>query len=326
VLVGAAVIAVLTLRSDIGELWETVRSADVRWFVGALVAVIAGFVASALRWRAYLDVLDLPLRYGSLFRLYFVGVFFNAFLPTGLGGDAYKAVRLGRGTKPGEVERSSFAAAVASVFLDRFAGAVAIAAFGLVASLALIATGETGRLPTTALVLSVGVAVATAVLLLGGERLLGKGHVVPDRGLGRSIRRGARAIHQAARHPQAAARGYFFSLIFQALILAANAMVARSLGTRISVGNLSCILVVTGLITIVPLTINGLGVREGAYVWSLGLVGIDNDRAFAFALLILIVGLLASAIGGIVYVTGGGNVSLREGVPTRRPPAPAGSD
>src|SRR5919109_3500352 len=99
VLVGAAVIAVLTLRSDIGELWETVRSADVRWFVGALVAVMAGFVASALRWRAYLDVLDLPLRYGSLFRLYFVGVFFNAFLPTGLGGDAYKAVRLGRGPK-----------------------------------------------------------------------------------------------------------------------------------------------------------------------------------------------------------------------------------
>jgi hypothetical protein len=57
-----------------------------------------------------------------------------------------------------------------------------------------------------------------------------------------------------------------------------------------------------------PLSINGLGFREGAYIWALGRFGVDHDLALAFALLILAALLLTSLVGGLVYVIFGGEV------------------
>jgi hypothetical protein len=78
----------------------------------------------------------------------------------------------------------------------------------------------------------------------------------------------------------------------------------------------------------IPLSINGLGFREGAYIWALGRFGVDHDRALAFALLVLAALLLSSIVGGIIYVALGGEVHLRH---RHQPalesaPSPAGDD
>ncbi|MGA9161924.1 MAG: lysylphosphatidylglycerol synthase domain-containing protein, partial [Actinomycetota bacterium] len=62
------------------------------------------------------------------------------------------------------------------------------------------------------------------------------------------------------------------------------------------------IVLVTSLMTILPLTINGLGFREAATVWCLAAYGIGRDEALAFGLLVLAVTLASSVVGGIVYV------------------------
>ncbi|MGH2727388.1 MAG: lysylphosphatidylglycerol synthase transmembrane domain-containing protein, partial [Actinomycetota bacterium] len=175
VLIGAGVFGFLISRSDVGELWDTISQAEVMYLLGALGAIFAGLFTSAFRWKAYLDALELPLSYATLFRLYLVGTFFNAFLPTGIGGDAYKAVRLGRG-------KESLAPAFASVFLDRFAGVVGMAAIGLLSSAYIVSAGEADRsggyrVPLIALGLSLLIMGTASALLLGGERLLGGGRL-----------------------------------------------------------------------------------------------------------------------------------------------------
>src|ERR1051326_6968165 len=124
VAVGAAVLAFLFVKADLHQLWHTLKQARVEYLVFAAGAIFAGLLVSALRWKAYLDALEMPLPYATLYRLYFVGTFFNAFLPRGVGGDAYKAVRRGR-------DGDSMPPAFASVFLDRFAGIVGMAGIGL---------------------------------------------------------------------------------------------------------------------------------------------------------------------------------------------------
>jgi hypothetical protein len=301
--VGGAVLGILLARADVGKLWDTLRDANVAYLVGALLAVFAGLSVSALRWQAYLDALEIPLRWATLFRVYFVGTFFNAFLPTGVGGDAYKAMRLGRG-------RDSLAPAFASVFLDRFAGVVAMAGIGLVASMWLLAGGDDRqRVPLVALGLSILVFGAAAVLLLGGERLLGKGRLIKHEGIGGRIRRAMRQVHAAARHPEAAARGYFYGLVFQMFVFGYHVLVAKALNIDgVPIAAFGCITVISSLATMIPLSINGLGFREGAYIWALGRFGIGHDQALAFALLILAILLLSSLAGGIIYVIMGGEV------------------
>ena len=318
IVVGVGVFGFLIWRSDVGELWDTLRTANVGFLLGALGAIFTGLFVSAFRWKAYLDALEIELLYPTLFRLYFVGTFFNAFLPTGIGGDAYKAVRLGRG-------KESLAPAFASVFLDRFAGVVGMAAIGLVSSAYILASGDNRqRVPLIALGASVAIMGAATMLLLGGERLLGGGRLIKHEGIGGRIRRAIRQVHAAGRHPEAAGRGYLFGVLFQGLVFTYHVMIAKALGIEgVPIAAFASIVVISSLATMIPLSVNGLGFREGAYIWALGRYGVLHDTALAFALLVLAALLLSSIVGGIIYVALGGEVHGRGSDPATLESAPS---
>jgi glycosyltransferase 2 family protein len=92
-------------------------------------------------------------------------------------------------------------------------------------------------------------------------------------------------------------------------------MIGRALNiTGVPLMAFASIMVLSSLATMIPLSINGLGFREGAYIWALGRFGVSHDQALAFALLILAMLLLSSLSGGIVYVLLGGEVQ-RPGSP-----------
>ena len=304
VAIGLAVVAILIWRTpDRHQLKQTLTSAHIEWVVAAAIALFGGLVVSTLRWKAYLDALEIYLPFPTVLRLYFVGTFFNSFLPSGIGGDAYKAVRIGRA-------RGGIASAFASVFLDRFAGFIGLSGLGLLgAVITLVVHQEHLKVAMISAVLSIGMISAAVILLVWGERLLGRGRVIKEHGIGGKLREAVRAIHAAGRHPQAAARGYVFGVMFQILVLTYNVCVAHALGiTQLSLVQMTGVVVITSLATIIPLSPGGLGFRETAYVWALGTFGVAHDKALAFALLILVVLLLTSAAGGLVYIVAGGDV------------------
>lgn len=306
--IGLAVITLLVVRTpDRAALGRALREADPAWAIGAALTLFIALGVSALRWRAYLDALELDVPLGTVLRLYLVGTFFNAFLPSGIGGDAYKAVRIGR------ARGGTMTAPLASVFLDRFAGFVALAALGLIGVVLELLLGDKELdVAVVAFVLSAGMLVAACLVLFGGERLLGRGRLIKESGIGGKLRGAARSIHAAARHPEAAARGYAFGLIFQMLVLTYHLFAARALGlTGISIGAMTGVVVIASLATIIPLSPGGLGFREAAYAWALGSFGVSSEHALAFALVILMVLLATSAAGGLVYVIAGGEVRPR---------------
>jgi len=308
--IGVAVVLVLILRiphKDRIELGHALRTASLPWVIGAAVALFIGIAVSALRWRAYLDALEIYMPFPTVLRLYFVGTFFNAFLPSGIGGDGYKAVRVGRA-------RGGIPQAVASVFLDRFAGFIGLSGLGLLGALITLALRQHHlQIAAIAAVLSAGMIGGALILLIWGERLLGRGRVIKEHGIGGKLREAVRAIHEAGRHPQAAARGYLYGLLFQLLVLTYHLCAARALHiTQVSVFQMTGVVVIISLATLIPLSPGGLGFRETAYVWVLGTLGVSKhpDLRLAFALLILVVLLLTSAVGGLVYVIAGGDVPV----------------
>lgn len=307
VFIGVAVVAILIWRTpDRTALLDALREADIAWEVIGGAALFIGIVVSAARWSAYLDALEIPMRFATTVRLYFVGTFFNAFLPSGIGGDAYKGVRIGK-------VHGRYTPGFASVFLDRFAGFVALSVIGLAGSLFGIFAADDLGVAAVAALLSVGMLSAALILLFGGERLLGSGRLVKHEGVGGKIRGAVGAIHQAARHREAAGRGYLFGLVFQMLVLGYHLAVARALGiTGVSVAAMTGLVVIASLATIIPLSPGGLGFREAAYVWTLGRFGVEEHTALAFALLVLAILLTTSLVGGLVYVAGGGEVRTRD--------------
>jgi uncharacterized membrane protein YbhN (UPF0104 family) len=265
--------------------------------------LVCALFVSSFRWQAYLRALELDIPFGSVVRLYFVGQFFNSFLPSGVGGDAYKAVRIGK-------EPRKIPEALASTFLDRFAGFVALSLIGIGGAIAALAVrlrplivSEVGA------GLSIAMLVAAAILLLFGDRFA---RLFPEHGIGGKIRTAVAAIHAAGRHPEAATRGYAWGVVFQLFVLGYHAALLHALPgfAHISIAALTAIVVIGSLATLLP-SPGGIGFRDAAYVWAFTHFAVSHGSALSFAILVDGILLLTSAIGFVVYVLAGGEVAQR---------------
>jgi hypothetical protein len=106
-------------------------------------------------------------------------------------------------------------------------------------------------------------------------------------------------------------RSLILGLVSQGLGIAAHVALARALNLEIPLAVISLGLLTATVASAVPLTVNGLGIREAVWVWGLGLYGVGRAEALAYALLILGVSLATSAVGGVIYAVAGGQVGVR---------------
>jgi hypothetical protein len=304
--VGILIVLLLLIRADAHALIDSLRHADAREVALAFLVLLAGLVVNAFRWQLFLRPLGLALPPSDLVRLTFVGTFFNAFFPTGFGGDAYKSFRL-------RERAAGLAPPLATVTLDRLAGLAGLALLALAGCAWRLAAGSLDRVVAAAFIFSVGVLVGSAVLLwLASCRSTADGSppAIPSR-----FRVFREAFATAGREPQAVRWGTVVGVVSALVLVAVNALLADSLRISIPVAALPAIVLIATLTTALPFSINGLGFREAAYVWCLASYGIGHDRALAFALLVLTATLASSVVGGVVYALVGGEVPEIEAEP-----------
>jgi glycosyltransferase 2 family protein len=296
-------------RGRTGEIAEVYRSAKPGWLIAAVIAFLGVLVVSAARWDSYLRATQTgsfpPSR---LVRLTFVGTFFNAFLPTGVGGDAYKTMRI--------VGRGARARAAASVLLDRYSGLVGLAVVGFVA-MALDLEAMPKRLLLIAEAVSVTIIATTVVPRASREWVLRRAHIPREGRFGGAMWTAVGAVATANRSLFVAGRGYLWGIASQTGILLVHVCIAEGLGLDISIGVLASAAVVAQLVALLPVSINGLGLREATYVWALGTAGVVAEPALAFAVGMLGVLVIGSLVGGLVFVFGGPFREIEANTPTQ---------
>jgi uncharacterized membrane protein YbhN (UPF0104 family) len=156
--VGVLIVVLLLVRADAHAITDSLRHADAREVALAFLVLLAGLVVNAFRWQLFLRPLGLALPGRTLVRLTFVGTFFNAFLPTGFGGDAYKSFRL-------RDRAAGVAQPLATVILDRLAGLAGLALLGLAGCAWRLAARHADRVIVAASILGLGILVGSALLL-----------------------------------------------------------------------------------------------------------------------------------------------------------------
>ena len=298
----SALLVWLLLRAiDLDQFALALSAARLPHLGGAALLLAAVMVLGALRWRSIARQLGIGLPLATMIRLSFEGLFFSQALPSTVGGDA---VRAWRAANLGLPVRE----AVHGVMLDRIVGTL-----GLVV---LVALG----LPMLA---DLGVATAGIALLLIGAgagiaALLGIIAMPPP------LRR-LRVVATVAafsdsgwrivRAPATAGAVLGLSIGIHGLTVVAVAVLAA--GLDLAIGLRDCFLVVPAalLLSAVPVSIAGWGVREGAMVGGFALLGLDEGaEALALSVLFGIVLIVTSLPGGLSW--------LLVGTP-ERPPEPA---
>lgn len=263
----------------------------------ATAIFLVQLVIGAMRWRAVLDAIGAPLPFARAVRFFFIGAFFSQTLPSSVGGDAvriYKTWRAGL----------TLGAAVNGVMLERIAAVVALVA--LVAATQpffLPRVGEdTAGWIISAVALSVAATVAGMVVLLVLDRL-------PVSLRGWRLVRGLARLGVDARKvflvPRAAGKALGWGVAGHVNLTLGIYVLA--LGLKLDVTWVDCIVLFPPalLLTTLPISIAGWGVREGAMVAVFALVGVPTDGALVLSILFGLLDALISLPGGIVWVLSG---------------------
>jgi uncharacterized membrane protein YbhN (UPF0104 family) len=310
--------------------WLEVRAAlaDPRWpWLGAALAVYAlSALGGAMQWTWILRAAGLPTPAPELRRLYFIGLFFNNFLPANVGGDAYKIVDLGRREAcPGRV--------FCATLLDRLVSLSALTVFAVTAAGLCTLLGLS--LPRAAWALALVLAVlAVALALLVSRRL---GARLP--GWLRTLR-----LPLLARQADVAAREFgvyraqlpwlgrvfLFAVGVQTLRLLVHLLVAVGLRLDPSAGQVAQLAVLVPLLALsltLPITVNGIGLRETVTSALLVHTGLAASDLVAMELTAFLVMVAFSVTGGVIWWRRRGLVSARPSPPpatTGREPGRSG--
>ncbi len=273
------------------------------WAGLAAVASLLGIaLVSALRWWLVMETIASPLPLGRATALMLIGNFFTQVLPTSVGGDA---VRIWQVTRHG----ISFERAFIGVMLERISGLIALV---LMVVAGVFWLGDLIDQPAVRLLL-----LASLPVLAGGLLVLCLLDRLPA-GLGNRLRhlRTIGATLNLLRAMAADTRRvlltqplslYLLLLSAAAQVFSALAVLALARGLGLALGPVEALAVVpaTILITFIPLSFAGWGVREGASVIMLGFLGIGADHAVAVSVLFGLGLLVAGLPGCLLWLIGG---------------------
>jgi uncharacterized protein (TIRG00374 family) len=299
IVLGVGALAWLLSRVDADAAWATVKRADLGWLGVAMVAQLGSKGFWLFRWRELLGSAREARSLIELGRLMLLGLFFNNFLPSSVGGDVARGVGLaGLGI--------SRAQAAASVLADRVVGMYALAVTAALGS-ALGAWLWPERGPWIAAG-CVSLAFALVTQALFRSEVLGRVEriraISGESGLARKSRRLLAAGKFLADHRQALRRAFLFSLGLSACSTIYHWAIGRSLGIGLPFAAYCVLVPAVMMFASLPITLNGLGIREVTFVGLLGAQGVPREEATVFALLAFL-GTLGFAIaGGWIFVAG----------------------
>ncbi len=293
------------IRLDI--FWKTVTSVNPFSVAFTVIFFICIQAVSAFRWSIILSK-DMKVPYPKLFSIYFIGMFFNNFLPTIVGGDIVKGYYLYKSSRRGDVS-------AASVFMDRYSGfsaLILIAALALIPGYAMIrGTG----LPVVFIFLIGGFVAASMVLWIGSlhgwaMKVLARIHFY---GINRKIDTFYNVLMGYKKHRGILIKTFVCSLFVQGGVIIAFYILGRGLGMDVRPGYFFLYIPLITSLSMLPISLSGLGVREGAFVFLFTKVGATQEQALTLSLMWFAITAIVSIIGGIEYVRMGGRQPADEG-------------
>lgn len=299
---GASIVMLVLLlpRVNLRSLVPRWSTGTIEWLVAALAVTFLGVVLSAVRWQRVLVALGLRARVTVLTAYQLAGVFVGNFLPSTIGGDVLRVARLSAASGRGP---DSFA----SVVLERLTGWIVLPVITLAAlalnpgllQLGLASQVALGLSVATLLLLAVVLVVASSARL--GARLEGREGIA---GFLRAVHLG---LQRFRAHPGLAFEVLVAGFVYQLAVVLAAYLASEALGLDVGWTAMMAFMPAVAILQVLPITIGGLGVREGAFVLFLSRsgLGVTTSQAIALGLLIYAVNLAVSLAGAPAFAVGG---------------------
>lgn len=291
ILVSVGILAIIVRQVEPAEIGRRLQGLDPVYFAAALVVFLLQYLLSAFKWKTILRAEKVRAPFSALLRSYMIGNFLSLFLPSSFGGDVYRVVALRR-------FNADMYQNTSSVLFDRGTGLFALASIGILAYAWLFGIVGNYVLLTGYLITLAGFLVLTSDRVVAARLLRRNRVLIP-------AARIAESFNRYRHNTPVIATALAVAFLFQSNIVLMNKLYCLALGIPIPLGYLYLVIPLVYLTEAIPITINGLGLREGAFVFFFQQLGHSREEALALALVVITVRYLVSLVlgGGLAAIT-----------------------
>lgn len=282
IVVSLGLIAYLFLKKvDKNQLISNFKLLDWRFIPLIILTIVIHYVISSFRWKALLIHQDThKVSRWYLFKLYFMGAFFNNFMPTSIGGDVYKVYRLGK-------KINDPFAGFSSVFTERFTGILMLFLIGLLS-----------------LSKHLGWGVLVLVIWMICGFYIGMNLLRILSGKFKSLKKLYDALMVYKDRPKVLIFAMLTSLLIQFLSISTQYLTFMAVGVKLPIFySLTAFPIITLAGFFIP-SINGIGVQDALYASMFSFVGVSPDMAVSISIIYHMIRMSVSLLGGVFYALG----------------------
>ncbi len=311
--ISGGLLAIVLSQAHLPRLLEHIRTIDVRWLVPTTLMWVIVLLVSGWRWQVLLRAQHVTAQMAPLYESILVAQFFNNFLPSNIGGDVVRVADTAPLT-------GSKTLATTVILVDRALGLLALF---VIAALSSFIAGQRGTpVPGSAyLWMVVGTSVAVAIVLLGAPHLFPAmlaplrrlEHEWVDERLGRL----EEAFHRFVQARAALLNAFVGALAVQVASVVLYVLLARAMHIPLPILTAAVLIPVSFVVQMLPVAINGFGVREAVYIYFFTHAGLGLEPAVALSLVGAGLVVLYSLTGGVLFALRGRAVKGLDTVPAQ---------
>lgn len=304
ILVSVLFVVILCKTVPLQDVLRLFSSVNVYYLLVLFLLSYLMILESCLKWSVLLKAKNIHPPLHSLVRLYVLGYFFNNFLPSMVGGDSARGLILGR-----KLQRVTDV--FLSIFMERFTGYLALIIFTTIPVLLNHPLVQVGNLRTI-IILLFATTVLIVILLFSRSIFTVVNSLGPHRlaWLSTKLDMLHVSLLEFSRHKTDFVLVLALSLVFHLLTGVNLYYACLALNYDVSLIEMIIVTPFIVLLSLVPITINGIGLWEGSFVLFFSLLGLPSSLALSVALLLRLKTLVVSALGGVFYLQEGRKTKL----------------
>jgi len=300
IVVSVALLWLLISRIDVGRLWTYARHASPSWLLLALALYFVSACISVARWGRLLHTQDVPIPDTRLMKSYLVSMFYNNFLPSNIGGDVIRIADTAKAA-------GSRTLATTVVLVDRLVGLMGLAFVAAIGATA-ARVRPPGPVGPAALWGGLGaVTIACAPALLKPDSLewvLRPLRVIHAEWIDKRVEHLTTALEKFRAGLTTLVLCFLASIVVQVALVFFYAAIAHSMGIPISAWNLATIVPISFIVQMLPLSINGFGLREATFGFYFTHLGLPLESALIVSFVGAALMMLFSISGAVVQFSG----------------------
>lgn len=288
--VSVILLTILVLSTDVQEIIKALTGFKLVWIIPVLLTITLSVIVSALKWGTILDAQGVHIPVLRLFCYYTCGLFFNNFLPSSIGGDGARAILAGR-------ESGTVSGAAASVVMERIIATVTLSLLGLIG-----AVFAFNKDPVVIILMGALFIVGILLALIQMTGWVPKKFRSGESRLARIWQSFAQNSAVIKKHPKNIAICFIESMLFQITVVLVVGGVIKGLGlSGIPMMDMCMVVSASSVLAMVPVGINGYGLREGSYAYLLAPYGFSTAQSLTISVLYALFVTLFSIAGGPLW-------------------------